>query len=193
MHLFRVVLTWQGPQVKGNAVTVLHFDGSNQTAPPVAAIKTAFDSVAGILPVGVTVTTPNTGDIIEDTTGALTGAWTGTGGGVSNGSGPANCPAGVGACVGWATGGLVTGKRGPRRLRGRTFIVPLHNSCYDSDGTLYSTALGTMNTFKTNLLAAGGMAIWHRPTAAAPSSGTSYAVASGTVKDRVAYLSSRRD
>lgn len=193
MQLYRVVLSWAGSAIKGTAVTVLHFDGSNQSAPPVAAIKSAFDTVASILPTGVTVVTPNSGDAIEDTTGALTGVWNGIGGGTSSGSGPGNCAAGVGACVTWTTGGIVNGTKGPRKLRGRTFVVPLHNACYDTDGTLYSTAFSTMQSFATQLQAAGPLAVWHRPASLAAANGTSYGVLSHSVRDKVAYLKSRRD
>ena len=193
MHLYRTVLSWSGTQVKGNAVTVLHWDGSNQSAPPVAAIKGAFDSVASMLPSGVTVTTPNSGDTIEDTTGHLAGAWTGTGGGITAGTGNANCPAGVGACITWATGGIVPGKKGPRRLRGRTFLVPLMGGSYDQNGTLYDTALPIIQTFAANLQAAGPLAIWHRPLLPGGSDGTSYGVVSNKVNDKTAWLSSRRD
>lgn len=189
MQLHRVVLQWSGPQIVGSAVTVLHWDGSNQSSPPVAAIKSAMDNVAGILPVGVKVVTPGTGDTIEDTTGALTGVWTGAGTGTSNGSGPANAAAGVGACVTWSTGGIVHG----RKLRGRTFVVPLHNACFDSDGTLYSTAFSQMQAFATAMQAAGPLAVWHRPTTKGGTDGTSYGVISNKVRDKVAFLKSRRD
>lgn len=193
MQLFRVVVAWSGPQIKGSAVTVLHYDGTNQTAPPVAAITTALGSLAGALPVGVVLNVPNSGDTIDDTTGHLTGAWSGTGGGAVNASGPASCAAGVGACIEWSTGGIVNGKKGPRRLRGRTFLVPLHASMYDSDGTISGQGLNSLKTFADNLAAAGPLAIWHRPTTTGGTDGTSYAVLSHNVRDKVAILTSRRD
>ena len=193
MQLFRVVVSWAGPQVHGAAVSVLHFDGSNQSAPPVAAIKGAFQAAAGLFPSGVTITVPTTGDAIEDTTGHLTGVWSGSGGGSVSCSGTANSPAGVGACIGWTTGGIVNGKKGPRKLRGRTFLVPLHGGCYDGDGTLYPTALTQAQALADALRAAGPLAIWHRPTTPGGSDGNSYGVLSGVVHDKVAFLSSRRD
>ena len=188
MQLNRLVVTWQGPQVVGAAVNVIHFAG-DAGAVPVAAVKSAYANIASSLPTGVTLTIPNTGDIIDDTTGTLTGVWTGSGGGTVTGTSPAQAAAGVGACVGWQTGGIVNG----RRLRGRTFLVPFSNVVYDSDGTLSSGCLTVVNSFAAGMLAAGPLAVWHRPTSVGGSDGTSYGVTSYRVRDKVAYLSSRRD
>lgn len=193
MHLFRVVVAWSGNGVVGSAVNVLHFDASNQTSPPVAAIKTAFQNLSGAIAPGTTITIPNSGDIIEDTTGALTGVWTGTGGGSFTGTSDPRIAAGAGACIGWTTGGIVMGKKGPRKLRGRTFLVPLGASSYDSDGTLQAGTKTGCEAVGTGLIAAGGLAVWHRPTTPGGSDGNSYAVLSSKVRDKVAFLSSRRD
>lgn len=195
MKLYRTVVRWTGAQIRGEAVTVLHWDGSNQSAPPSAgAIGGAWGPFLSRLPVGVTCTFPGSGDTIDDTTGHLIGSWS-TGADVSaNGSGPASAAAGVGAVITWTTGGVVPGKGGvPRRLRGRTFLVPLTVGCYDLDGTLTSGAKTDVETFATNLRAAGPLAIWHRPSSKGASDGNSYAVISHKVRDHVAFLSSRRD
>lgn len=193
MKLHRVVITWQGACINGAAVTVLHFDGSNQTAPPVAAITSAFNALNAVLPDSVTFTVPNTGDSIEDTTGALSGVWSGTGGQTIGGHAAGPVAAGVGACVSWTTGGIVNGTKGPRKLRGRTFIAPMGTGYFEANGTLSAAGLGAVDAFGTQLRAAGPLAVWHRPTKAAPASGNSYAVITHRVRDKVAYLSSRRD
>lgn len=195
MHLHRVVIAWSGAQIKGAAVTVLHFDGSNQTAPPSAgAIGGAFGPFMGNFPSGVTVTFPGAGDTIEDTTGELVGSWS-TGANVqTTGGGVATAAAGVGACVTWTTGGIVTGASGrAHRLRGRTFLVPLSTASYQNDGTLADTTFTALQNFGTALMATGPLAIWHRPTTKGGTDGNSYAVLSSKARDKVAYLSSRRD
>ena len=78
MQLNRLILSWNGPMVVGGGVTVLHFEGAEGAVPDVAAIKAAFTTFGPNLPNGCTVTIPNTGDVIEDTTGALVNVWTGT-------------------------------------------------------------------------------------------------------------------
>lgn len=189
MKLHRLVISWAGPQIHGSAVTVLHFDGSEQPAPDVAAVLSAVFLLKPSMPTGVIATVPNTGDSIEDTTGELVGVWAGSGGGPCNMTGITNSPAGVGACVGWQTGGIVNG----RRLRGRTFVVPLDGDSYDETGTLSASALGDVGGFANALQAVGGLAVWHRPTTVGGSDGTSYGVISNRVRDKVAFLSSRRD
>jgi hypothetical protein len=191
--LYRVVLAWSGAPVVGSAVTVLHFDGSNQSAPPVAGILTAMQNLIPALANNVTVTLPGSGDKIDDRTGALTGVWAGSGAGSITGAGGSASAAGVGACIGWTTGGIVNGSKGPRKLRGRTFIVPLHNACYEANGTLVQGTINNLTAFASGLMAAGPLAIWHRPTTPGGVDGNSYAVLSSKVRDKVAYLSSRRD
>jgi drug/metabolite transporter (DMT)-like permease len=137
----------------------------------------------------VSIAFPTSGDRFTDTNGDLTGVWTAAAVGNVVGSGPATCPAGVGACIGWSTGAIVNA----RRLRGRTFIVPLSSNAYDLDGTLVSGAVSLLSTFGAAMMAAGPLMIWHRPTTDAPTSGTSSGVQAQKVRDKVAYLSSRRD
>lgn len=191
--LNRLVIAWSGTCVVGSAVTVLHFDGSDNAAPPVAAVKAAFASGAILFPSSLTMTFPNSGDQIDDTDGSLTGVWTSTGGGTVNGSSAGATAAGVGACVGWTTGGIVTGTKGPRKLRGRTFLVPLTTAAYDTDGTITSSSMVALNTLAAAIQSSGPLAIWHRPSTPVATDGNSYGVISNKVRDKVAFLSSRRD
>lgn len=191
MH--RVVVEWTGGAVVGRSVTVLHFDGTEQAAPPVAAIRSAFQIIQPNLPTGTTITVPGQGDSIETTTGALNGVWSALQPAAVVGPAGQTSAAGVGACVTWNTGGIVPGKKGPRKLRGRTFLVPLSTGVYDSDGTLLSSALTTINAYATAMLGTGGFGIWHRPTTPGGTNGNSYGVISYKVRDKVAFLSSRRD
>lgn len=187
--LHRVVIAWQGPQVKGAAVTVLHFSASEGGSPPVAALVSAFTAAKTMFPLGLSWTIPGSGDIINDTNGELTGVWSAAGGATVSASGAGSCPAGVGACIGWSTGGIVNG----RKLRGRTFLVPLTYGVYDGDGTIEPGALGTLRTFANSIMASGPLAIWHRPTSAGATDGNSYGVVANAVRDKVAILTSRRD
>lgn len=187
--LNRLVVNWSGPQLVGLSVNVLHFSASDNSAPPVAAVRTAFQGIAAYLPTGVSIAFPTSGDVIDDTTGTLTGVWTAAATGNVVGSAPAAAAAGVGAAIGFTTGGIVNG----RRLRGRMFIVPLSTNAYDIDGTLVTGAMSVLSTFGSAIQASGPLAIWHRPTSKGASDGNSYGVVSNKVRDKVAYLSSRRD
>lgn len=186
--LARVIVGWEGTQVTGDGVSVLHFSASDSVPDP-AEIADAYTALAAIIPAGVTMSVPGSGDLFDDTTGTLTGVWTAPGAEVVPGTAPSSCARGVGACVGWQTGGIING----RRLRGRTFLVPLTVNAYDLDGTITPSSLAVCNSFADLLMASGPLAVWHRPTEAAPASGNSYGVTSRRVRDKVAFLGSRRD
>lgn len=158
-----------------------------------AAIKTAFQNISGAIAPGTVITIPNSGDTIDDVTGDLVGVWTATGGGNFTGTSDGRIAAGVGACIGWTTGGIVVGTKGPRKLRGRTFLVPLGSSSYGPDGTLGDGTLTACQAVGAGLMAAGPLAVWHRPNPTISQPGNSYGVISAKVRDKVAFLSSRRD
>lgn len=193
MHLHRVVVEWSGPSVVGRAVNVLHFAGDNPLN-SVAAILSAYANLDAILPGGVSIRVPGSGDTIDDTTGALTGVWSATGSGTTSSSGAGNAGGGVGACISWTTGGIVTGASGrAHKLRGRTFLVPLAAQYLGNDGHWTTNAMAQLTACASGLQAAGPLAVWHRPTTKGGSNGTSYGVISNRVTSKVAFLSSRRD
>lgn len=187
--LNRLVIAWSGPNVVGSAVSVLHYSASDNSAPPVAAVVTALQGIRPVMAGGVIATVPNTGDVIDDVTGTLTGVWSTTGGAAVAMTGYATGPAGVGACIGWQTGGIVYGKK----LRGRTFMVPLSGDSYDSTGTLTANVLSVLGTFANAMQASGPLAVWSRPNPAKARVGNSYGVVSNRIRDKVAILTSRRD
>lgn len=191
--LHRVVIEYTGGAVVGRSVTVLHYSASDNTAPPVAAIRAAFDAAKALFPTSLTISVPGTGDTINDVDGSLVGVWSATAPAPVVGTGSDFFAAGVGCVIGWSTGGIVTGTKGPRKLRGRTFIVPLATANYDQQGTILNAALGVVDTLAAGLQGAGPLAIWHRPTSSGGSDGNSYGVVSHRIRDKVAYLSSRRD
>ena len=183
-----MVVGWSGPAVVGLAVNVLHFDGSDSDVDP-ADVKAAYQAAAGLFSPDHKINIPNTGDVIDDATGTLVRTWTGTGGGLVTGSSGGNYAAGVGACVTWLTGSIVDGKR----LRGRTFIVPVHTAAWDTDGTFTTSAFSQVQAFADAMLGTTTLGIWHRPTTPGGSDGTSGGVVGYHISDRAAYLSSRRD
>lgn len=96
----------------------------------------------------------------------------------------------AGAVITWRTDDLRAG----RRIRGRTFLVPLRTFAYESDGTLTSDALGYLRNFADDMLGGaldGNLGVWSRPVGG---SGGVFATATGyTIPDMVAILRSRRD
>ena len=154
-------------------------------------VRTFLETCKTKLPSTVTISYPTEMEQLEIDTGALVGTLpidtlTNTVGTlVGNFSSP------TGACINWQTGLIVNG----RRLRGRTFLVPLGGAAYQNDGTLndgdrtaMATAATTLCSYQDNLV----LAIWHRPSPGG-SDGVAAQVSSASVTDKAAVLRSRRD
>jgi hypothetical protein len=159
----------------------------------VTQIKTFMDAWNGTTaasmstPAGLSLVPDPFVDQVDATSGQLLGSTAITPPSVTASAAGAAYAAPSGACVTWLTGGVVNGKR----VRGRTFLVPLVVTKYDSSGTL-------LDTFRTNLVTASQAYItgavtplvWHRPISGV--GGQAFPMTSFTVKDRVAMLTSRR-
>lgn len=147
-----------------------------------------WTTLATSMPSEVFVTVPSDGDIIEVETGMLQNVW--SEGETANLHGPASAryAAGVGVCITWLTEGIVRG----HRVRGRTFVVPLVGTAYDTDGTIDPAWLSVIRGAASTLQAACGTdhVIYHRPRG--ESGGSAHGVTGWRVADRVATLSSRR-
>lgn len=154
-------------------------------------VRTFFNALSTLFPAAVTWTVPTSGDQISEATGLITGAYTATvTGGTASGLGAnTGTYAGMaGAQVQWQTSAIIAG----RRPLGKTFLVPLYNTAFDANGSLSTTAVSTITTAATNLIAAlsGEMKIWSRPR---PSiAGANVTVTSARVPDLAIALRSRR-
>lgn len=192
--LNRVSVAWQGwPGSPG--VSQFYLDSvAQQTS--IDAIRTFFAAVAGLLPTGLTITVPSSGDIIEEQNGQLAGNWSvGTAPLVVTGSGTGVYAGNAGAVVHWLTNTVAT----KRRLRGRTFLVPLVSTAYDTAGSLGLTPFNTIQNAASALVGsmAGNMVVWHRPiiqkgTGVVIRAGSSGDVTSSRVPDLAVSLRSRR-
>lgn len=161
-----------------------------------------FWSAMGVhMPTGVTMVTENSGDLIEDTDGSIIGSWAEAAPVPAGGQVVGSFAAPSGAVVTWLTTGIVHS----HRVRGRTFIVPLAGTSYQADGTLQDATAAAMRIEAAAFVTAtaGSLAVWSRPFAGTPATGTrpanparlgsSFVVAGSSVKDKVAVLRSRRD
>lgn len=199
MSLLRTKVRWTIPGA-GTALTILHWAppevgaGTQLTADDAAAKTHAFlTPLLPILPNVVSVEALAEVEEINESTGDLIGFWTTP----SNATRFGTAAAGVGwsapsgAVISWQTGGVRNG----RRIRGRTFVVPLSTSVYDASGTLTAIALTALNN-AANALTGGSdltdFRVWGRPTVAAPASGQSAVVLGHRVPDMAAILRSRR-
>jgi hypothetical protein len=143
-------------------------------------------AVDELIPGQITVTVPSEGREINDLTGDLVGYWT-DGVPINDSNALTQAFAGpAGACINWLTNGVVEG----RNVRGRTFLVPLFASAYETDGSLVTGTLTIIRNAATALVNAGVLKIWSRPRTGIP--GSSWLVVSSRVNDRVSVLTSRR-
>lgn len=183
-EIYRVRSVWTGFP-GGPGVTAHYF---LDVATACASLGTFWHDLYMQLPSDVHIQVENAGDILEDSTGALTGAWSAAAVSVVNGDNSARYSAPVGACIDWNTETI-----GPhRRLRGRTFVVPICSDSFDTDGSLDPTKRASIQTAADALLAAqsASFVVYHRGTG---SDGTNGLVTSAYVPDLAAVLRSRRD
>lgn len=185
VNLQKVVVEWTGFQGAPGYNVFYRGDANVITS----NLRTFYDSVKGLLPAGVSVTVPNAGDLVDSATGELSGAWTTAINLTVTGTSAAVYAAPCGAICKWFTASIVNG----RRLRGKTFLVPLTSAAYQSDGSILTTALTTLKTAADALVTAeaANLGVWHRPVAGAGGSWSPTTAA--TVPDRVSILRSRRD
>jgi hypothetical protein len=95
-----------------------------------------------------------------------------------------------GACVTWNTNKFLSG----RRVRGRTFLVPLSGLAYEPNGTLSDVFLTNLRLAAVNYISSPtAPCVWHRPTTKGGVDGAAFAIITSVVGDRSAVLRSRRD
>lgn len=198
--IMRVKTTWSG--ISGApGVTVMHFRDFDTTETPTQAqllsvINKTATFFAAVLPY-ISTTTKLTHEreveILEDTTGELLNAVTYTGT-LDPQTGTANGPVAgpAGAVVNWRTGSVRNG----RRVRGRTFLVPLATSSYETDGTLLTSCQAALQAAATTLAdnsGSGDLGVYARPTAVGATDGAWFVATGASVPDKIAVLRSRRD
>jgi hypothetical protein len=169
-----------------------------------AVSEFAFDN-RGSLPSGVTLQVQSDVEIINSVNGNLVDV-------MSAAAQPAHAST-VAAGPGYAGGsGLVINwrtnvVRRNRRIRGRTFLVPLQRECFGPDGTLLPGTINGTKTAAEKLMTGIGypdLAVWARPTPVKDpqtgkntgeylEDGTFGVVTSCNVPDLAAVLRTRRD
>lgn len=190
----RVNVTWQNfPGAPG--LTQLYLDDATSGQAHIDAIRTFFDAVKALLPTGTTINVPSSGDRIDEVTGDILGTWSvATTPAVVTCTGAGQYAGNAGVCIHWLTNTIVRG----RRLRGRSFLVPVVATAFDTNGTPSATAMTTLTNAANALVTALGTTfqVWSRPQKATPEhpayTGTRGPVTSARVPDLAVSLRSRR-
>lgn len=162
-----------------------------------AKVDTWLGSAIALLPSAVTVQVNPSVEVHDEATGNLVTYFQTAAKPVRLGNNVNNYSAASGAVINWYTNGIKVGKGGKaRRVRGRTFLVPVGGETLSADGTLTNAKADLLRAATGQLVAPAGtgvLGVYSRPTVAAPNSGKWFNVSSFTVPDKVAVLRSRRD
>jgi len=198
-RILRVKINWTGFQ-GGPGYTNLHFESPTGTAFTQADINEAITMTQTWLAVfrpdfpSVVVTGVDPTVIeLDENHGNIEHFWTGTVTAAAAGSQSDVYAAGSGVCINWGTDGVWNG----RRVRGRTFMVPIGYSGLATNGSLADGRLTAWRT-ATNTFAGTGtgvrLVVWRRPSDfPLLINGGAYDVNQATINDKVAQLRSRRD
>lgn len=162
-------------------------------ADAVDRVETFINGIKGDLPNVVQLAVLGDVGVVDEFTGNLTNILNGAPGAAQSGTaGAGGYPAASGAVINWLTNGFHEG----RRVRGRTFIVPLYSNKYGADGSLDGATVTSLAAAAAALGDTGGspnLGVWKRPSGPGATDGLFHTVTSTSVPDLAAVLRSRRD
>lgn len=192
--IYRYRAVWSGPAGLPGVTTMFAFNDTTEQVfadGMIAFLKDALSTstTADFLPSGISILGDPIVDHIDPASGELLDSVPVTPPAQVAGIGAGAYVAAAGACVTWQTGAVHAG----HKVRGRTYLVPLATTAYDSTGTLSPGYLTNIrNAASAYIAGAVNGCIWSRnhPGAA---DGAALQIQTGTVVDKACVLTSRRD
>lgn len=151
---------------------------------------TAFAGLQSVLPTGVSISIESEVAVLNSETGEVLDYEQINVTGRSDGTAAGGYAGPTGAVINWRTNDVRFG----RRIRGRTFLVPLASTAFDGQGSLSAGALADVQEFADDVRAGfvgAEFGVWSRPRQGA--GGVFATVTSHNVPDLAAVLRSRRD
>lgn len=203
VNILRVKTRWSG-FTGAPGYTILHFrdfatgdTGTATTTQEQAQIavqrtRTFFDAIKALIPASARFTVEPEVDMLEDSDGSLVNSFTTTPGTDVAGTYAGAYAAAAGAVINWRTGSIRNG----RRIRGRTFLVPLAANVFGTDGRLTPAAQTTIATAAEALRSTTSdidLGVYARPTGPLATDGQWVVTTGVTVPTTGAVLRSRRD
>lgn len=194
MPVAQIRTTWTGgPSDPG--LTVMNVDAGAvlDFSSTISAVRTFWTAIAPGIPDEYDLQVSPLVELFDTATGALMGESTLTGNpAVVSGTSTERYVNGVGARIDWLTSDIVNG----RRVRGRTFLVPIHSLAFTNAGALEQLNVTVFEDAATDLLTALDTAgtplvVWSRPTPPA-ADGAIAPVIAARVPNKAAYLRGRR-
>lgn len=193
MTIHRVTAQWSG-FTGAPGYSNFHFSpftGGGDVDQEIGRVRSFFSDIISVMPSDMSVQVSSTVELIDEETGVLEGYLEGEEvSSVSPATGTPDYAGPVGAVINWLTNTVNNG----RRVRGRTFIVPIRSTSYEGDGTLTSDALSTLRDAASDFVQdefESGFVVWSRPRNGA--GGLAAPVTGSRVPDLAAVLRSRRD
>lgn len=197
MAVAQIRTVWTGgPSAPGLTVMNVQDTGSANWGAAAAAVRAFFNSLSGGIPNEYSLQVDPLIESYSETTGALIGEVS-----LSPAATPAviTCTntggyaAGVGGRIDWTTSDIRNG----RRVRGRTFIVPMASTNFGVNGEITGANTQAWAGFAQTLLgalqnASAPLVVWSRPTLAQPV-GTMAPVIGLRVPVKASVLRGRRD
>lgn len=179
LNVIRV--TWTG--INGMpGVSTFYREGDVTSFTP--KLTTFFGSIANYVPSGITWSVPSSGVVIDSATGLAKASWIGpvqtpvTSSATGGYAGPG------GAVIQYETGLFLEG----RRLRGKTFVVPINGTNFGTNGQLTSGCITALTNAATTMsTGAAGLSVYSRMHKVVG------AVTSAKCLTKVGVLRTRRD
>lgn len=195
MALYRIKARWTG-FTGSPGYSIFHFQipvDPNPTDAQTHAndVRQFFFAMQAYYPTSVRIQVESTVEVINESDGKLEDMVTlATPLSPVQGADSGAYSSAVGACVTWDT----TGIRAGRRVRGRTFVVPLGTTAYATDGTLSTTFQNAITAAAAALIdGQAALSVFARPSGPGATDGSAYGVTGARVADKTAVLRSRRD
>jgi hypothetical protein len=157
-----------------------------------ARVQTFWNAVNDYLPNDVTLTIDSVVDILDSTNGQLINSLNAPSSPVITGLDASSYAAASGAVISWRTATIRNG----RRIRGRTFLVPMGSGAFGVNGGIQPSIVTALQNAANALLASSGtpdLHIWARPTGPGATDGVLGLVTGASVPTVGAVLRSRRD
>jgi hypothetical protein len=155
-------------------------------------VHTFFTAIRSAIPGVVKIDVEPEVDLLESTDGTLVDSYGIAAPAQVVGSSATTFASASGGVVNWRT----TGIRNGRRVRGRTFLVPLAAAAQGPDGNMGAAMRTTIETAARALADISGtpdLVVFARPTGPGAIDGAVHVVSGVNVPAKMAILSSRRD
>jgi len=158
-------------------------------------IRTFYAAVALQVPNGLTFQFPTTVDLLDETTGLIQTVQNATVLSPVSSIVSSQAFSGTSGCiVQWRTPDFVDGKH----VIGRSYIVPLAQTSYDTQGSIASATITALQNAAITLVGALNLVVWSRPRKASTNPpvtarpGSAHPVTNASVPDLACVMRSRR-